>query len=878
MHYNSRRKKMIKTKLFTAIAIILMFVMAPIFVTVPIANAHTPPWTISTYAFISVEPNPIGVGQTAYVNFWLDKVPPTSIGGWGMMWHNFKVDVTDPDGHTESLGTFDSDSPGGAWTKFVPEQVGEYTFEFTFPGQTVQLENPYPYALPYLTAITYDYINDTYTGSSASTTLIVQEEPIETAYPLVPLPTEYWTRPVNSMNREWYSIAGNWLGLGAIIFGNAGEYDNNGNFNPYTEAPNTAHVLWTKPEAFGGQIGGEFGASETGLYATGTAYEAKFGAVMINGVLYYTQVPGAATNFGPLTAVDARTGQTLWTVNASNTLRAGMIYNFITGDQYGAHAYLFTSPEGYGLGFIGGTTPNLWSMYDAMTGQWILDIANVTDGTLVEGEHGELLCYSLGYDGMLKLWNASKCIAKGQESLATQEYSPAEIWRPPQGATIDYNGGIEWSVPVATEVEGAPIGAGGLAISHISEDIVLLTAFEGLGTGGVPGGAQTGWRVDAGYNAVDGHLVWGPINRVLTPYTNVEIGPAGEGVFTEYTAQTMTWSAYDLKTGKKIWGPTEPYTSVWGYYDNEAKGVIGYGNLYAWSINGEVHAYDIKTGDLKWSWSTGSAGVDTPYGIWPLGTWQMQHILADGKLYVRAGHDYTPPVFKGAKLYCINATSGDEIWDSLSFNIISSPAVADGIMFWLNGYDNQIYAYGKGPSATTVLIQNDVITHGDSVLVKGSVVDKSSGTEQNANTARFPNGVPAISDEYMSAWMEYLYQQQPLPQDATGVEVVISVLDPNGNVYDVGTTTSNADGTFGLSYTPLVPGIYTVYATFEGSDSYYGSHASTYLSVLDTPTGAAEATPVPASAADLYFLPVSIGIIIAIVVIGLVIILMLRKR
>jgi streptogramin lyase len=126
--------------------------------------------------------------------------------------------------------------------------------------------------------------------------------------------------------------------------------------------------------------------------------------------------------------------------------------------------------------------------------------------------------------------------------------------------------------------------------------------------------------------------------------------------------------------------------------------------------------------------------------------------------------------------------------------------------------------------------------------------------------------------------MLYVQNQFERPTDILGVDVTATVLDPNGNVYDVGTTTSNADGTFGLSYTPLVPGIYTVYATFEGSDSYYGSHASTYLSVLDTPTGAAEATPVPASAADLYFLPVSIGIIIAIVVIGLVIILMLRKR
>ena len=50
------------------------------------------------------------------------------------------------------------------------------------------------------------------------------------------------------------------------------------------------------------------------------------------------------------------------------------------------------------------------------------------------------------------------------------------------------------------------------------------------------------------------------------------------------------------------------------------------------------------------------------------------------------------------------------------------------------------------------------------------------------------------------------------------------------------------------------------------------------INVEEAGATTSESTPQPASAADLYFLPVSIGIIVAIVVIGLVIILMLRKR
>lgn len=76
-------------------------------------------------------------------------------------------------------------------------------------------------------------------------------------------------------------------------------------------------------------------------------------------------------------------------------------------------------------------------------------------------------------------------------------------------------------------------------------------------------------------------------------------------------------------------------------------------------------------------------------------------------------------------------------------------AIADGILIYWNNYDHQVYAVGKGPSATTVSIQNDVTTHGNKVLVKGSVIDISAGTKQNEQAARFPNGVPAVSDASM---------------------------------------------------------------------------------------------------------------------------------
>ncbi|MGE5532789.1 MAG: PQQ-binding-like beta-propeller repeat protein, partial [Bacillota bacterium] len=748
--------------------------------------------------------------------------------------------------------------------------VGTYKFYFEYPGQVALNENPYPYTTG-VVPLGLDYLNDTYLPSSASATLTVQQDPISLMYPTNPLPSDYWTRPISSMNREWASIAGNWLGLGATNFGATGLYANNGNFDPYTTAPNSAHVTWTLPIAFGGQIGGEFGSSETGLYATGTAYETKFGAVILNGILYYSEYPGAGNNPTGLKAVDIRTGNTVWERNITTPLKCGMILNFITGDQYGGHAYLFTAPAT--IGFIPYPAGTTWEMYDAMTGAWVLNIANASAGTLVEGPNGEILSYTVA-GGKLNMWNSTKCIAAGaQKYLTFLTYSSAEIWRPPQGATIDWTQGYQWSIALATNISGVPITPG-LAVSKVASGVVLTTALPGGIYVGPPGGAQLGYRIDAGYSADTGELLWGPVNRTLTPFTTIVI-QAGEGKYAEYTQQTESWICYDIKTGQKLWGPTPPENSSWDYYDFSGNGAFGYGNFYTWGLGGSVYCYDGTSGQLKWTWFAGNAGIDTPYGTWPLGTWWSHYIIADGKIYVRAGHDYTPPVFKGAKLYAINATDGSLIWSSLSFDIGSSPVVADGYMVWFNGYDNQIYSYGKGPSAITVAAQ----PFGSAIVIRGSVIDNSAGTRQNAPAANFPDGVPCVSEASMSQFMEAVYQQQPMPTNVTGVPVGISVLDSNGNFRQIGRTTSDGSGMYTLTWIPDIPGNYTVVANFAGSESYYSSSAETSFYVGQAAATTATSTPAPPqSTADLYFVP-AIAAIIVIVIIGFAVIaLMIRQK
>ena len=169
-------------------------------------------------------PNPVGVGQTAYIGFWLDKVPPTAYQEYGDRWHNFTVTVTKPDGTTQTLGPFTSDAAGGSATTYVPTQLGNYTFVFNFPGETLAGANPSP-LVGTQNAI---YVGDYFAPSkSPQMSLTVQQEPIALSTN-IPLPTGYWQRPIPAMNLDWYTIAGNWLGytLGSGGGGSGGGYYN----------------------------------------------------------------------------------------------------------------------------------------------------------------------------------------------------------------------------------------------------------------------------------------------------------------------------------------------------------------------------------------------------------------------------------------------------------------------------------------------------------------------------------------------------------------------------------------------------------------------------------------------------------------------------
>jgi hypothetical protein len=236
---------------------------------------------------------------------------------------------------------------------------------------------------------------------------------------------------------------------------------------------------------------------------------------------------------------------------------------------------------------------------------------------------------------------------------------------------------------------------------------------------------------------------------------------------------------------------------------------------------------------------------------------------------------YSPPLFHEAQQLAINITNGKLVWSIDAFDVTSAPAISDGVMTTINAYDNQIYAWGKGPSKLTVTAPTVGVTTATPLVITGTITDISAGSKQQAQVANFPNGLPCVSDASMTGWMEYVYMQQPCPTNVTGVPISIDVLDSNGNYRNIGTTTSDGSGKFALTWTPDIPGDFTVVATFAGSESYYLSYDEAFFTAGSPAPTSSPYPTVSLPPTEMYFTASTIAIIIAIAVAT---VLILRKK
>ncbi len=868
------RNRNSRIRIITTAAILLLTLSAFIS-TASFTFAHTPAWTIPTYAYVALSPERLGVGESALVVVWLDKYPPTAEGTGGDLWRGFTLDITKPDGSKETIGPIEPSSQvGSAYVVYRPTQVGDYIFVFSWPGQTLANgTNPEPRGIP--------FVGDYYQPSkSAPVTLHVQQTPVQ-GWTEPPLPTGFWTTPINAANRQWSTLATNWPG---------GSWFRQSNFQEYGQTPNTAHVLWQEPLT-AAYPGGIVDARWPGQPVDVNDYESPWSTpIILNGKIYYNTPQTAESSKYGYYCMDLYTGQQIWYKNGTDNglnnptgltntppiaqsyprLSFGQLYHYLSLNGQGVVAYLWIT--------VGST----WYMIDAATGNMILTLKNVPGGTAVTDQDGSLLRYSYNAGtGKFLAWNSSQAIPP-MGPLGTDQ----QQWKPPNGLVIDavndsswYNYGLAkpsdanrvWSMNDILPRSGYTMnvtGPKGLpplnSVLRDKDNVPQIMFFQDMRNSpprGDEGSSDMFFQaaaVQINYHAAPyspfpdatytqnnnlGYgvtLLWNKtIPRPLGGNLTWIMGPISydDKVFTVWAKETMQWWGYSLDNGQLLWGPTDPQ-QAWDMYDNG--GFVAYGKLFSGGYSGVLTAYDIKTGTKLWNYTAANVGYESPYGNYPISLGG----ITDGKIYLYSTeHSPTKPLWRGSYLRCINATDGKEIWKLLDFNM--GMGIAEGYIVTASQYDNMIYCIGKGPSATTVLTQNFAAPQDTPVMITGSVTDQSPGkTIWGAPAA----GTPAISDSDMSRWMEYLYGQQIKPTDAKGVSVHLTAIDPNSNFQDIGNVMTDMTGNYAVSWTPPVPGLYKITATFAGSNSYGESSAQT--SLLVAPKSASPiVTPTPTSSA-----------------------------
>jgi hypothetical protein len=801
-----------------AIALLLILGITAIFSILPQPAQAQTTFNYQTFAYLSMRPNPIGVNQSLLLNFWI--TPPMPFPG--IIAHGYTVEITHPNGNKETLGPFNSiQADTSMWTEWTPKTVGTYKIKVIYPGETVPPGTPYQGTG--ITSAFNQYTVHTYIFNRAEspvTELVVQEDPLP-GYQPTPLPTEYWARPVSIENREWAQLMGNW-----VMSGNG---PNSAYFQPYGGGPESAHILWALESGVGGIVGDQYSYS---IYSgdpisTNTLGVTKYMRFAVAGMGFYPDSSGWH-------CIDLRTGQERWVKTLDGgTPTIATVENYVVRaqgppiDSY--NAYLMQI----------GTVFRKW---DAYTGNLIVNTTGLS------GTYDPTPYYKENYGMQTFVYSTSGSGANRRLIKWTT-----------QGTSTNFTSRIEYNVTYPLNGITGIDGKIGYYFGVAFETVAPSGAFD-IETG------QILWMKNYTINEAM-FSSGGVISNGVHFYPLYYGDPNQQGL--------RPVIGIDIATGKILHNTTVtdyPWGSFWSYSK-----AAGYGMAYYPTYTGHVWAFNLTTGKIVWKGGYNPVGYQTPYGYQPFFS---SIALAGGKVYAgNDEHSEGPPYYQGKKMWCLDAYTGETIWNisfwSPGFNM--QGLIADGKLIATNYYDGIQYCFDKGSSATSVTASPKVSVHGSSVIIEGMVTDTSPGTKNLRPTALYPNGVPCVSDESQGVFMEYVYMQKQKPTNVTGVPVTLSVLDSNGNYREIGTATT-VDGFYTLNWTPEIEGTYTIYASFDGSKSYWPSHAVTSIAVDPAPETPAPETETPLPPIELYIAGATIAIIIAIAIVGIMLASIVKKR
>ncbi|MBN1243958.1 PQQ-binding-like beta-propeller repeat protein, partial [Candidatus Bathyarchaeota archaeon] len=803
----------VRNKTAIAIALFLTLTIAVSIVAILPTNAQT----VTEYlTHIYVAPKPlIGVGQEMLIVYFTDQMAMPcdldyTLGGVDgrETWVGLTLTITSPDGTSETIDLPPTDPVGAGYYVYVPTDVGEYSVQAHFPATWKNRTDYILYGYSVYTRLPAGSYHFSAADSEIAT-FTVQAEAV-TAWPDSPLPNDYWMRPIGGPANTWSVVAGNWLEGAANVYPQGSAGGNTANYG-YGAAPESAHILWTRTYYPTGSIVDERFGSQANYYGGYQAVNWNSGPIL-DGKIHVTPQSTMHDSSGGYEILDLYTGEQLFYDPEGTKPSFGQIYHYDSPNQHGCALYLWNT--GSGGGFFGGGTPveiepevvqipqavldevgklprrtgsvqtvnltetpvemgTVWEMLDAYTGNRICYIANVSSGgTAVYGEDGSILRYNIvdldpsaGVNYYLQVWNSSH-----GTMVSSQTGSGAWQWRP-QGGTFGGSNAYLGAVADNYVHDGQDFFSLNVSIPSLlgprnallNQTATVQAVREGeyiiVGTTGRNNelGIVQGWLMCLSLErGSEGTKLW---ETTFTPpfssqdwYSSINyvgVFPEQEVIVFNSNTELINPIVYDMKTGEKLWQSdptTDQQLSYYGYQTLFYDDMIITGGAHS----GVVTAFEAKTGEVLWNYTAVGEGTDSPYG----NDLARGFYVADGKLYTSVSeHSESSPLWRTPGLKCLNITTGEELWKILFWG--RDIQIADGILTAWNYYDGQVYAFGKGPSATTVTASPDVSVHGSSVMIKGTVTDQTPTGRRNINNeVQFTlEGTPAISDADMQAWM-----------------------------------------------------------------------------------------------------------------------------
>jgi outer membrane protein assembly factor BamB len=858
MQQNDRRN--LRRTIYSLATVLLLTIPTLI---LPMASAqYTKMPDRDTYIAVGVSPQVIGIDQEVLINIFIYPGPTgATYEGQSLVssltngYSNVSVTITRPDGTKETSMPIDSTLAhqnimipgqtqivGNLMFFYKPSAVGNYSVTASFPGKTYTTDQQSPTVK----------MSVFYKPSSTPqpTIFTVQQESVSAGllngWPYMPLPQNYWADPVQTNNREWAAISGDWV---------QAEYDELSTYyNPYSTAPNSPHILWAQKIADSALPGGIWGSLAYGesasQYTARTGFTATDAFVILDGNVYRNKGNG---NFQ---CTSLRTGQVLWEASGVINQAQRLDVPFQTASQEhegGIASWLWggmtTTDNGKGT--------DKWYRYSTFDGHLLQTITNVpTDFTSIRLQDGDPIVWCVQANNAL--WNTTQPLKIPYLNLIKWNFTKmintvvyAQVY------SNDWQSGIEWNIS-AVQDDFVSIGdnhfRGPNSIAFPDANVVIVRTVNAM-------------QIMAGYDYTTGKFLWKNNHTVLSNDIMMQgFATSSKGPLIIRDGASPNYVAYDVKTGQEIWrassgeypwGQVPAYTYV---YHN--------GTNFMGSYDGHVYAYDSATGNRVWTSDYVGVSNEVIPGNQPF---NGRSVGADGKLYYSSSTEYQlEPRPRFLSLICINETTGHFNWN-LPIGI-QPRGIADGYLVGEDIDNGLLYCLGKGQTTTTVTAPDVAVTLGSPVVLKGTVMDQSPGKPS----------IPAVSDADMTTWMDYQYGQNATlinnPPKPNGVPVTLSVVDSNGNFREIGRTTSDSQGFFAFSWKPDIEGQYTIFANFAGTNSYYGSSAETSL-IASAP--ASTASPYPAvnlPPTEMYFAISTVAIIIAIALVGVLLAIFLRKR